>query len=71
MCTKQPEDGRAASGGEGSAEAKLIWEQNKVLFSSWKVLGKSERVKNSLNYTALSPALQSVLEYVFYMHVLI
>lgn len=63
--------GRAARGDEGSAEAKLIWEQNKLLSSSWKVLGRSESVKNSLHYTVLSPALQSILEYVFYMHILI
>lgn len=62
--------GRAASGDESSAEAKLIWEQNEELNSSWKGLGRSERVENSLYYTVLSPALQSILEYVFYMHVL-
>lgn len=65
------EMGRAASKDEGSAVAKLIWEKTKVLSSSWKVLGRSERVKNSLHYTVLSPALQSIPEYVFYRHVLI
>lgn len=57
--------GRAASGAEGSAQAKWIWEQNKVLSSSWKVLRTSGRVDNSLHRTVLSPALQSIFERVF------
>lgn len=62
--------GWAANGAEGSTQAKWIWEQNKALSSSWKVLGMSGRVENSLHYTVLSPALQSISEHVFYMQVL-